>query len=119
MNSDNNYSSFVEHSFRRLSLLIRQQDIVNTLDATSHKKTPGQTLGTTLLVNTNENNFTNSSSISFSSEVEAFQQSIDENPNHTNGINFKSSPIAKPNRVFMRPPKTRTSNNILAKLLLL
>lgn len=30
MNSDKNYSQFVEHSFRRLNLLIQQQENINS-----------------------------------------------------------------------------------------
>ncbi|CAF4533852.1 unnamed protein product, partial [Rotaria magnacalcarata] len=118
MNSNVNYSPFIEHSFRRLSLLIHQQDILNatTPSTTANATTPSTTASTTVekssnvlsLVKNKENKFDNSCSLSFSSEKRSHQQSIDRNTTNSNEIKLKFAPITKTNRTFMRPPKTQT-----------
>ncbi|CAF3082051.1 unnamed protein product [Rotaria socialis] len=111
MNSNVNYSPFIEHSFRRLSLLIHQQDILNaTTPSTTASTTGEKSSNALLLVKNKENKFDNSCSLSFLSEERSHQQSTDRNTTNSNEIKTKFAPITKTNRTFMRPPKTQTTS---------
>ncbi|CAF2510034.1 unnamed protein product [Rotaria sp. Silwood2] len=108
MNSNNNSSSFIEHSFRRLSLLIHQQDVLNSTASISTNKATEQSINTSLLVNNKKNNLNNNDILSLSSKVQPQQQSIGDKSNNSIETMVKVKPIPRTNRIFMRPPKSRT-----------
>ncbi|CAF0737517.1 unnamed protein product [Adineta steineri] len=96
MNSNSNYSPFVEHSFRRLSLLIHQQEDVL---ATNTNKITEQLSNKSL-----ENNINNNDLVSFTSKMKSHQQSTDiiEATKKIESISTRT------NRTYMRPPKHQT-----------
>ncbi|CAF1170775.1 unnamed protein product [Rotaria sordida] len=109
MNSNNHYSSFIEHSFRRLSLLIHQQDILNSTNSISTNKTTEQSYNTSSLVNNKKNNLSNNDILLFSPKLQSKQQTIDDKSTNSIETMGNIEPIAaRRNRVFMRPPKSRT-----------
>ena len=97
MDSNSNYSQFIEHSFRRLSLLIHQQDVLDT-PATSNKITEQSS------VKTNVNN-------NFSSP----QPIVDDNSADSIKTKVKNEPTSRAYRNYMRPPKNRSGSNFSFK----
>ncbi|CAF0866982.1 unnamed protein product [Rotaria sp. Silwood1] len=108
MNSNNNYSSFIEHSFRRLSLLIHQQDVLNSTASISTNKTTEQTYNISSLVNNKKNNISNSDILSLSTTFQSQQSSIDDKSTDSSETMIKVESIPRTHRIFMRPPKSRT-----------
>jgi len=100
MDSNTTHSPFIEHSFRRLTLLIHQQDGLHT----NANKTTEQSFETPTLVN----NIYNNELVSFSSKIKSHQQSTD-------GIEtkVKVEPMLRTHRIYMRPPKNRATSKFL------
>jgi hypothetical protein len=99
MNSNSNYSQFIEHSFRRLTLLIHQQDDLDTSNSTSTNKTTEQSSSSSL-INHQKNNMNKNE---FSSKKRSM------NDNESIDTMIKVEPMLKTHRTYMRPPKNRTT----------
>jgi hypothetical protein len=96
MDSNSNYSQFIEHSFRRLTLLIHQQDTTATPKKTSEQSSSSS-------VNNNE-------LVSFSSKIESHKPSINDNRINAIEPKVKVQSISSTRRTYMRPPKNRTTS---------
>lgn len=81
--NSNNYSQFIEHSFRRLTLLIHQQDDLD--DSKQSLSSP--------LIN----------------KINNHDQSM--NNNELTETKIKVEPILRTCRTYMRPPKNRTTSS--------
>ncbi|UJR29149.1 hypothetical protein I4U23_010363 [Adineta vaga] len=97
MESKSTYSPFVEHSFRRLTLLIHQQDRLHTSPSKSTEQTSNSAS------RSRENKICNDELVSVPSKSKSHSQST-----HTNDTKFKVEPISRMPRTYMRPPKHRT-----------
>ena len=95
MESKSTYSPFIEHSFRRLSLLIHQQD---RLHLTSNQSTD-QSFDNL----PRENHISNDELVSLPSKYKSFSRA-----SHTNERKYHVEPMARTPRTYMRPPKQRT-----------
>lgn len=106
MNSNSNYTQFIEHSFRRLNLLIHQQDVLDNIPTTSvsTNKTNEQL---TLPI---KDNINNDELVSFSSKSRYHQKSMNNNPNGSIEFKEKVEPMSRTHRTYMRPPKNRTTS---------
>jgi len=114
MDSNSNYSQFIEHSFRRLTLLIHQQDdpdnpITNSISTNKTNEQSSSSLSSSL--NNKKNNINNNELVSFSSKSQYYQQSMNDNLTNSTESKGKIEPISKTHRTYMRPPKNRTTSN--------
>jgi len=114
--NSNNYSQFIEHSFRRLTLLIHQQDDLDTSTSISADKTTEQSSNTLSLINNQGNNMNKNELQSFSSKKQSHQRSMNDNKS-TESIDTKAKvePMFKTHRTYMRPPKNRTTSKFSLK----
>ena len=99
MNSNKNYSPFVEHSFRRLSLLIHQQNDQNISNSYASNQIAKQSSFSS--VNKMK---TNEKLVPFSAKLEFRQQSTNDKSLETKS---KAESTFKTRRTYMRPPKNQ------------
>jgi hypothetical protein len=114
MDSNSTYSQFIEHSFRRLTLLIHQQDDPDNsiTNSVSTNKINEQSFNiSSSSVNNKKNNINNNELVSFSSKSQYHQQSVNDNLTDSIESKGKVEPISKTHRTYMRPPKNRTTSN--------
>jgi hypothetical protein len=111
MDSNSNYSQFIEHSFRRLTLLIHQQDVLDS--STSANKTTEHSFNISSSLKTKKNNELEL----FSLKNESHRQLNGDNPNGSIKTEVKSEPISRTRRTYMRPPKNRTTSKVLFQYL--
>jgi hypothetical protein len=111
MNSNKNYSQFIEHSFRRLTLLIHEQNNIDTLTSTSDDKTNEQSFDESSIRNHQKSNTNKNQFESFSSRKQSHQRLI--NNSESMDTMVKVEPMFKNRRSYMRPPKNRTTSKSL------
>ena len=95
MESKSTYSPFIEHSFRRLSLLIHQQDRLHSTSNQSAEQSFNNLPQKT--------HISNDELISLPSKYNSFSR-----PSHTNERKYHVESMARTPRTYMRPPKQRT-----------
>jgi hypothetical protein len=111
MNCNSNYSQFIEHSFRRLTLLIHQQDVSDTTsNSIPGNKTTEQSFNILSSVNDKKNNINNNELVSFSSKIQSYQQSINDKLTDSIEPKVKVDSMSRTHRTYMRPPKNRTTS---------
>ncbi|CAF0960852.1 unnamed protein product [Adineta ricciae] len=95
MESKSTYSPFIEHSFRRLSLLIHQQDRLHPISNQSAEQSLDNLPRKT--------HISNDELISLPSKYKSFSRA-----SHANEPRYHVEPMARTPRTYMRPPKQRT-----------
>lgn len=118
MNSNNTYSAFIEHSFRRLSLLIHQQDALNTSSSISVNNMAQQPSNISPLVKAKKNNLLNNDRLSYSSNSQTLRPSVDDKAPDSIEVKPKAKPELKTHRTFMRPPKTQATSKFILRCIL-
>lgn len=101
MSSNKNSTQFIEHSFRRLSLLIHQQDLSDNISNSISLNKANEQIRSSI------NNLNNDEYISFPIKNQHHQQLSNE---HSFESKEKNLPISKIHRTYMRPPKNRTTS---------
>jgi hypothetical protein len=116
MNLNSNYSQFIEHSFRRLTLLIQEQNDLDASTSTSAGKTAEQSFNGSSLMNHQTNSINKNESESFSSRKQYHRRSINDNQS-TKSIDktVKIEPMFINRRTYMRPPKSRSTSKFSLK----
>lgn len=103
MNSSSYLSPFIEHSFRRLTLLIQQQDALDGRDIHSKYQSRYQTLS--------KSSAAVESSCRDNEDPSLMEFHLsDDQTNDFDGLSPSRRSLLTRTRIYMRPPKTRTSN---------
>ena len=104
MDSPSQHRAFIEHSFRRLTLLIHEQDALNATSSRSTPNSTGQSVMKPLLNKEKDNH----QHISEEMKIEDYSPVT-----YFNDSTTQCRPISKHHRTYMRPPKSRPSNKSL------